>query len=31
MTAYHEYLPWLTVKKKYQKTFKQKGNYMFQM
>ena len=34
MTAYHEYLSWLAVKKKYQKyqkTFKQKGNYMFQM
>ena len=34
MTAYHEGLSWLTEKKtyqKYQKTFKQKSNKMFQM
>ena len=33
MTAYHEDLSWLTNKNRsiYQKTFKQKGNQMFQM
>ena len=33
MTAYHEDLPWLTIKNRstYQKTLKQKGNKIFQM